>query len=436
MRGLVFRMAGFLERRFPDPYVFALALSLVAFGLAWVFTPHDALDLAAFWARGFSGIFTFTTQMALILVTGYALALSPPVDRLLNRLADRPRSLPGAVWFVGLISGVASWLQWGLGLVVAGLLATRVARRRGFPLAPLVAAGYTGFLVWHSGLSGSIPLTIATRGLPQNELERVFGRVAPIRETVFAWWNLLPAVLALVASLAGLVWLVQQAPGREDDGAAPVLEGKETWPPASLAGSVLQLLLVAVRLLFLYGHFTSGKGLDLNGVILIFLLLGMLAHGSAERYARAVGKATPSVAGILLQFPLYGGIQGLLIHSGLGSMIARGVAEITPPALFYSVQFLLAGVVNLFVPSGGGQWVVQGPVAMEAARRLGVDPVVSAMAVAWGDAWTNMLQPFWALPLLGIAGLSARRLVSHTFVSFLTAGAVWLLWCVFLGAGR
>jgi len=435
MRGL-FSVAGFLEKKFPDPYVFALALSLLAFVLAWGFTPHGVLELAAFWAQGFSGIFTFTTQMAMILVTGYALALSPPVDRLLNWLADRPRSLPGAVWFVGLVSGIASWLQWGLGLVVAGLLANRVARRRAFPLAPLAAAGYTGFLVWHSGLSGSIPLTLATRGLAQNELERVFGRVAPVSETVFAWWNLLPATVVLLASLGGLVWFVRHAPGK--NGEAESLSGGDEVPSPSstFAGAVLQFLLVGVGLLFLWGHFKSGKGLDLNVVILVFLFLGMLAHGSAEGYAWAVGKATPSVAGILLQFPLYGGIQGLLNHSGLGSMLARGVAEITPPDLFYGVQFLLAGVVNLFIPSGGGQWVVQGPVAMEAAQRLGVDPVVSAMAVAWGDAWTNMIQPFWALPVLGITGLSARKLVAHTFVPLLAAGGVWLSWCVFLGVWR
>ncbi len=435
MRNLVFRMAGFLETRFPDPYVFALALSLLAFAFAWGGTPHGVLALATFWARGFSGIFTFTTQMALILVTGYALALSPPVDRLLNRMADFPRTLSGAVWFVGLISGIASWLQWGLGLVVAGLLSTRVARRRAFPLAPLAAAGYTGFLVWHSGLSGSIPLTIATHGLAQNEVERVFGQAVPVSETVFAWWNLVPAAVVLVASLAGLVWLVKHAPPREND-AGSLSSEEETWPPTSPVGTVLQGLLVAIGVLFLVAHFSRGKGLDLNVVILIFLLMGMLAHGSAERYARAVGKATPSVAGILLQFPLYGGIQGLLIHSGLGDMLARGVARITPPALFYGVQFLLAGVVNLFVPSGGGQWVIQGPVAMEAARRLGVDPVVSAMAVAWGDAWTNMLQPFWALPVLGITGLSARKLVAHTFVPLLVAGMLWLSWCIALGVWR
>lgn len=430
MRSAILRLAEFLESRFPDPFLFALALSLLAFLLAWFLTPHTPGELATFWAKGFSGIFTFTTQMALILVTGYALALSPVLDALLRRLAGIPRTLTGAVLFVGLCAGVASWIQWGLGLVVAGILATRIAAERGFSLAPLVAAGYTGFLVWHSGLSGSIPLTIATPGIAQNEVERVFGFVVPVSRTVLAWWNLLPSALVLGLSLGGLIWLVRHHPGEE----SPPHETREqTLPPFSLRSALLQVLVVSMGGIYLVRHFSSGGGLNLNVVILIFLLLGMLAHGAPERYAWAMGRATPAVAGILLQFPFYGGIQGLLIHSGLGDALARGVATATPAELYYAVQFLLAGLVNLFVPSGGGQWVIQGPVAMEAARRLGVDPVVSAMAVAWGDAWTNMIQPFWALPVLGITGLSARKLVAHTFVSLVVAGIVWLAWCLILG---
>ncbi len=426
-----------LEARFPDPYVLALGLTGLTFLSAWMFSLHTAGEIARFWAQGFSGIFTFTTQMALILITGYALALSPPVRRVLDGVAGRVRTLPRAVLFVGLVSGVASWIQWGLGLVVAALVSLRLHRLRGFPLPMLVASGYTGFLVWHSGLSGSIPLTLATPGLPQNALEQVFHRTAGISESILVWWNGIPTVAVLLTTVGVLAWMARREGEGGSSGEAPsggMADGEgEAGEAAQAGGVLLQLGVVALGMLALVEHLRSGGGLNLNVVISLFLLLGMAFHLSPQRYVRAVVRATPAVAGILLQFPLYGGIQGMLIHSGLGREIAFWLAQHARPETFYLLQFLMAGGVNILVPSGGGQWVVQGPVAMEAARMLGVDPVKTAMAIAWGDAWTNMLQPFWALPLLGVAGIPARKIVRYTVVSLILAGAIWGGWCGVLG---
>lgn len=433
-RGKLDRILALIEAKYPDPYVFALALTLLAFGMTWFATPYGLGDIAQFWGKGFVDILAFATQMALILITGYALALSRPVERLLDVVASWADTLPQAVILVGLFSGVASWIQWGLGLVVAALLALRFHRQKGYPLPILVASGYTGFLVWHSGLSGSIPLTIATPGLAQNYLEQVSGHSVTVLESVGAWWNLLPAMIVLVAATGVLAWVAS----RESMG---ILEREVPIPSPAVpadgeSGGVVETLLhlgvagiggLAVGVSILH------QGLTLNVVIWIFLVIGMVLHRSPMRYSHAVSQAVPAVAGILLQFPFYGGIQGMLIHSGLGERLALWMAQHTPREGFYLVQFLLAGLINLFVPSGGGQWVVQGPVAMKASQVLHVDPVISAMAIAWGDAWTNMIQPFWALPLLGVAKLPARCMIRYTVRSLAVSGVVWAVWCVYLG---
>ena len=189
-------------------------------------------------------------------------------------------------------------------------------------------------------------------------------------------------------------------------------------------------------LAYLVNHFmTKGMDLNLNVVIFLFFIVGVLLHGKPVNYIKAVNTAIKGAGGIALQFPLYGGIQGIMIGTGLGKVIATWFVAISTPVTFYMLQFWAGGIINMFVPSGGGQWLVQGPITIEAARTLGIDMTRSAMMVAWGDQWTNMIQPFWALPLLGLAGLSARAVMGYTTMTLLWSGVILSVIALLMGYG-
>jgi short-chain fatty acids transporter len=199
---------------------------------------------------------------------------------------------------------------------------------------------------------------------------------------------------------------------------------------------VVNMIFAAMGLFYLFLHF-SKKGLDLNLniVIFIFFIVGVILHTKPINYVRAMNVAIRSAGGIALQFPLYGGIMGILIGTGLAKVIAGWFVAISSPETFYMLQFWGAGVINVFVPSGGGQWAVQGPITIEAAKMMNIDTVKSAMMVAWGDQWTNMIQPFWALPLLGMAGLSAKDIMGYTTMTLLWSGLVLSAFALLIGYG-
>jgi len=329
---------------------------------------------------------------------------------------------------------LAAWLNWGLGLIIGAVLARKAAekaRREGWTLHyPLVgAAGYVGMMVWHGGLSGSAPLAVNT---PDHSLVHVMG-VIPLAQTLGSSANL----FACAALLLGLPLLFFVLGRRLSPSAVPLPEPVSSEPVSGegalrpkqpalvLAGRVFtilfsMLLLAAVALRFME---SEGKGelrfLTLDFINLSLLGLGLLLHGSFARYARATEAAMPAAAGIAIQFPFYFGIMGLMQQFGLVSWMAGGFVELSTAASFPVLGLLSAGLVNFFVPSGGGQWQVQGPVLVEAARSLGVADWKAIMALAYGDQLTNMLQPFWALPLLGITGLSARDILPYTAVAML-----------------
>ncbi len=187
---------------------------------------------------------------------------------------------------------------------------------------------------------------------------------------------------------------------------------------------IISLLLGILGFAYIILYFVNGGKLGLNSVNLIFLFAGILLHKTPANYLRALNDAIRNTGGIVLQFPLYAGIMGMMVHSGLAGSISQWFVAISTPTTFPFFTFLSAGIVNFFVPSGGGQWAVQGPIVMPAAEALGVPLGKAAMAIAWGDAWTNMVQPFWALPLLGIAGLSIRDIMGYCVVALLWSGLI------------
>lgn len=455
---MIRRLGARLERLFraatPDPFVLAILLTALTGALALLKTSGDLPAVVAAWQspKGFWGLLEFAMQMCLVLVTGHALASAPAVRTVIAKLVDLPRSPGGAGALVAAVSVATSFLNWGLALIVGALLAREMGRscqRRGirvhYPL--LVAAGYTGLMTWHGGFSGSAPLKVTTAAdLAKMLPEALAARTAPISlfETILSPLNLVVAA-GLLLGVPLLVWAL--TPGAADDvsgfGKFEVARDAPASAPAPattlserLEVSPLVTATLAVPLavaLFLYFRANGVARLDPNAVNLTLLTVGLVAHRTPRAYGEAVAEGVRGCAGIILQFPLYGGILGMMVGTGLAKTLAGWAAATGSESGYLVLTFFSAGALNLFVPSGGGQWAVQGPIALEAATQLGVPLGSAVMAVAYGDQWTNMLQPFWALPLLGITGVRARDIMGYTATIMLVSGLWFVTGLVVLG---
>ncbi|MBS3975804.1 MAG: short-chain fatty acid transporter [Syntrophomonadaceae bacterium] len=413
----------------PDAFLFAIILTFLAYVLALLLTGKGPLELVKMWGDGMWGILAFAMQMTLILVTGHALASSKPVHGVLKALAGLPKSPIGGIMLVVFAAAIASWLQWGFGLVVGALLAREVAKAvKGVDYGMLVAAGYSGFVVWHAGISGSIPLALATKG---HIVEKITG-IVPVSETIFASWNLilawfiiftLPVLFYFMAK--GKQGVVTVDPALLEEPADAVASTAETTFATRLENSIiLNMALGLMGVVYLVNFFAKGGSLNLNIVIFIFLVAGIILHLRPINYVKAINNAIKGAGGIALQFPLYGGIQGIMVTSGLAAIIANWFISFSTTTTFPLFTFWSAGLINLFVPSGGGQWIVQGPINIPAGAALGVPASKVAMSIAWGDAWTNMIQPFWALPLLAIAKLGIKDIMGYCTIVLIYTGIV------------
>jgi short-chain fatty acids transporter len=428
------------ERWLPSALTFAVILTVIVAALAFGLTDAGPVEVVRGWDDGLIGLLAFMTQMALILLLGHMLANTGPVRRLLVRAAAVPRSAPQAYGFVALCAAVASLITWGLGLVVAALLSIEVARsgrerglRLHFPL--LVASGYSGYVVWHMGYSGSGPLAAAT---PGGLVDAGFGYTVPVTDTIFTWWNLTGIVIAVIVVVATMAAL---APAKDE----PVVElpegaelageeselldtrGGEAPTPAERldASRLITTLLGAALAAYLVTYYAQeGFVLTLDIVNWTFLCLVMLLVKSPAELARLVVDAARNVGDILLQFPLYAGILGIMTATGLIKVFADFFVSISSESTLGLWAFLSGGLINMFVPSGGGQFAVQAPIFLTAADQLGVDPSIVIMGIAYGDQWTNMIQPFWALPLLAIARLRIRDIMGFTAVTLIVTGFV------------
>jgi short-chain fatty acids transporter len=443
LSGLMRPVNSVVERFIPSALVFAIVLSVVVALMALVLTDAGPVDVVRGWGEGLSGLLEFMTQMALILLLGHTLANTAPVRKLLASLGGVPKSAMQAYLFVFLVAAVASLITWGLGLVVGVLLAVEVARQgraKGlnlhFPM--LVAAGYSGYVIWHMGYSGSGTLTAATEG---SFIAEQIGETVPISETTFAWWNLLAILatvivvgigLALVAPRAGDKIVELKAEAEFDDDVA--IDDEVVTPADRVDASRVPTLLVGLALVaYLVIHYSEGGTATLDIVNWTFLALIFLLVRNPFELIALVKNAASNVGEILLQFPLYAGIMGIMASTGLITVLSDFMVETAGPKTFGLLVFLSAGLVNLFVPSGGGQFAVQGPVMLDAGARLGVDPSVTIMAIAYGDQWTNMIQPFWALPVLAISGLKIRDILGYTTVTLIASGLVFATTMLLLG---
>ena len=455
MRGLVGDVGLFINRTIgrwiPDPFILAIGLTVVTALLAFILpetfsergdTSKFVVLVDAWWGSdGLWKLLQFSMQMALILVTGYALAASRPIRVAIDHVASIPHSTTSGAMLVAFIAVITGLINWGLALVVGALLARAVGKsleKRGiachYPM--LAAAGYVGMLVWHGGFSGSAPLSMTTpagaaKVLPPEVAAQFAQDGIPLQQTILSTMNIITSLGMLV--IAPLFFLIV-APRRVEDHLSPRDLGvtfEEPQEDASERDGPVSIILgmglgVALLIGFLVYAKDAGVGrLGLNQINAFMLGLGLILHGSPSSYIRAVEDAARGCAGIILQFPLYAGVMGIMAASGMLAMFAGFAAENSSATTLPLFTFVSAGVVNIFVPSGGGQWAVQGPIALKAGLDNGVPIGRMIMSVAYGDQLTNMLQPFWALPLLAITGVRARDIVGYTALLMVVA-AIWM----------
>ncbi len=434
-----------VNRWLPDAFLFAIILTIVVFIGALIATGLGPIQLVNAWGndKGFWSLLSFSMQMALVLVLGSACASAKPCKKALRAAAGLCHNNKQAIVVTTFVSTICCWLNWGFGLVIGALLAKEVVKRVptvDYPL--LIASAYSGFVIWHAGLSGSIPLDLVAG--------KTFGEVtyqAPITDTVFHPMNLIMCAVILV-----LMPFVNYAmhPDKDRtvtiDPALLVDEEEITYEIKTPAdkmehSKILWIITLVLGFTYIVYYFvTNGFTLGLNIVNMIFMFLGILLHGDLRRYVDAIGEAAGGAAGVLLQFPFYAGIMGLMVATNeagtsLAGVISHFFVNISNNVTFPMLSFLAAGIVNFFVPSGGGQWAVQGPIMMPAGLEMGIENGRTAMAIAWGDQWTNMIQPFWALPALGIAKLSARDIMGYLVIVLIFTGIVaclgFLGWAMF-----
>ena len=434
---------GFAERWVPDAFVFALVATFIVAPVAMVGRGKSPLEVVEIWGGGFWELIPFTLQMALVIITGYVLATTRSVYRLISYLAGIPRTPRGAIAFVALFAMLSSWLNWGFSLIFSAMLAREVARRlEGVDYRAVAAGAFLGLgSIWAQGLSGSAALQMATPSALPPAIRAIIegggkvpGGVIPFTHTIFLWQSLVCVAVEVVLVTAVMYFA---APGKDRARTAAMMG--IALPPSELGRADperkgtpgewlehqpwLNLLFGLLAGAYLVNHFArSGEGLNainLNVLNLSFLTAGVLLHWTPARLMRAFREATPGVWGVILQFPFYGGIAAVIAKTHLNESIAALFVSASTRTTFPALVAAYSMVLGVFVPSGGSKWVIEAPYVMKAAHDLGVHMGWMVAVYDLGEALANLVQPFWMLPILGLFGLKARDVMGYTFLVFI-----------------
>jgi len=463
--GLVARTAlaltDWAERWIPDAFIFALLATFFVLAAAVTATPSTVADVIDAWGRGFWELIPFTLQMSLIIITGHVLATSPPIGRVVRAIASWPRTPRGAVALVTFFTLAASWLNWGFSLVFGAVLAIEVARRvEDVDYRALASASVLGLgSIWAQGLSGSAALQMATPGALQPQIRDIVaaGGIVPggmisFRHTIFLWQSVAAVVIETIV-VTTVMWLATPPPSRArtardlgiDLEAGPEIPEPGTrnreraLPPGQRLehSRIVTWMVVALGFAYLGRYFWQAgdplSALTLNILNFAFLMVGFLLHGTPARLMRAVQNATPAVWGVILQFPFYAGIAGVITGTHLSRQVADMFVRVSTPATFPPLVAIYSAVLGVFVPSGGSKWVIEAPYVMQAAHTLKVHLGWVVSAYDLGEALANLVQPFWMLPVLGLFRLSARDVMGYTMVVFLAMTPVVIILVTLFG---
>ncbi|HET7437625.1 MAG TPA: TIGR00366 family protein [Thermoanaerobaculia bacterium] len=434
------RIADACERWFPDAFVFALAAIVIVF-LGGVAIGVPATHLASEFGGGFWSLVNFTMQMAMVIIGGFVVASSPPIARLTTRLAAIPKTGRGAVAFVAAFAMLSSLISWGLSLIFTGLLVREISRRvERVDYRALGAAAYLGLgSVWALGLSSSAALLQATKSSIPASLLPITG-IIPLTQTIFLWQNLVTAAILITMSVAVAYY---SAPRDEDAKTAremgvqfepfSVASAEATTPGERAENSpILSVIIAALMFWYIAQQFREKGGLaalDLNNFNFIFLAAGLLLHWRPRSFLSAVGKSVPATAGVLIQFPFYGGIFGMISKTPIAEHLAHAFVAITTKTTFPLVVAFYSALLGMFVPSGGGKWVIEAPYVMAAANAWHVHLGWTVQIYNAAEALPNLINPFWMLPLMGILGVKARDLAGYSILQLLFHAPVVLLLC-------
>lgn len=468
---IALRFTAFTERWLPDAFGFVLVGTFIVLavglltGEALVGQPDDpeatsGYGLVEAWGKGFWSLIEFTMQMAMIIIGGYAVAMSRPVARFIARLARVPSTPRSAITFTAAVSMIASYLNWAFSLIFAAVLAKEIARLvRGVDYRAIGAMAFVGLgTVWAQGLSGSAALQVASEDSSPPAVQKVIaeGRgsgLIPLSETIFLWQGMLATFVVFVVAVT-LAWFLAPSPENaksaedlgirlkplideaEEDIAKPRGERRPgDWLEHSPAFAIL---IFTLGVWYLVRYFAAAdtnplNALSLNIINMILILLALILHWRPARFIKAVRDGTPAASGVLIQFPLYGGIFGMIAFTGLSSTIAGWLAELSNAFFYPALIGVYSCVLGVFVPSGGSKWVIEAPYVIDASNQLEVHQGWMVVVYDLGEASANLLQPFWMLPTLAILGLKARDIMGYTFAMFLVCFPTVLVVVTLLG---
>jgi short-chain fatty acids transporter len=432
-------LADWSQRWFPDAFVFALLALIIVF-VAGLFSGSSLRELVSYFGQGFWSLIPFTMQMAIIIIGGYVVASSPPVFRMIRWLARIPRAPRGAIAFVALFSMLSALISWGFSLIFSGLLAREVVKNvRGIDYRAIGAAAYLGQgTVWALGFSSSATLLMATPGAIPAVLIKISG-VIPLRQTLYLWQSITLAVIlicsgVLVAYLSAPAHSVKTAEwfgvadadvARTPEPLGPATKGEwlEYWPVLSLVVGAMGFAYL-VQLIAARGPLAA---LDLNSYNFLFVMAGLLLHWRPRSFTRAVNNAVPATSGVLIQFPFYGGIFGIVTMSSIAQGMAHFFVRVSSQGTFPILVSIYSAILGLFVPSGGSKWIIEAPYVLQAAKDLHVHLGWTVQIYNASEALPNLINPFWMLPLLGILHVRARDLIGFSVLQLMVNSMLVLL---------
>ncbi|MCA1024585.1 MULTISPECIES: short-chain fatty acid transporter [Cytobacillus] len=429
-----------MRKYLPDAFVFAIGLTILTMILAMLIEGQTPKELVLAWGDGFWDLLAFTTQMAVILAMGYVLATAPLTDRLLNKIAAKVKTPKGAIIVATLVGSIGSYLNWGFGLVIGGIIARKLAMNvKGVHYPLIIAAAYSGFTFYGLGLSASIPVLISTPGHPMEAAMGIIG----LSETIFS----LPMVITTVVLLITLplvnaalhpknkenVREINPALYEEKKEASVNILGDDTFASKINNSRLLSYAIGIIGLVYILFYFIDGNTMNLNIINFIILFLGIILLGTPAKYTQSLNSGIGTISGIILQFPFYAGIMAIMASSGLVDTIAAIFVNFSTAESLPFWGIISSFFINFFAPSGGGHWVVQGPFMIDAAKELGASLSQTSMSVMLGNAWNDVIQPFWILPALALSKLKLKDIMGYLVMIMFYVGIIYIAACLIWG---
>ncbi|MGV3465613.1 MAG: short-chain fatty acid transporter [Heyndrickxia sp.] len=423
-----------MRKYLPEPFVFSIALTILAMILAMVVQGRSFMETTTDWGNGFWNLLAFTTQMVVILAMGYVLAKAPIVDKLLDKIVGKVKSPKAAVRVATLAGAIGCYFNWGFGLIVGGIIAKKLALKvKGVHYPLIVAAGFSGFTITGLGISGTIPALISTHDHP---MVKEIG-IIPFSHTIFTWPMMITSLVMFITLplLNGMLHPKQKEDVIEIDTsleeaqkqvAATVMPIDHTFANKLNNSRILSLLIGFIGIFYILFYFIKGGSIDLNLVNFIFLFLGIILLGTPRNYVANLNEGIKTVSGLVLQFPFYAGIMAIMAGSGLVDTIANVFIKFSTVHTLPFWGLVSSFIINFFAPSAGGHWAIQGPFMIHAAKELGAPISKVAMSVQMGAAWNDLIQPFWVLPALALSKLKLKDIMGYCVMMMFWAGIVYI----------